>query len=229
MTLTELRDNWQDVPAFHQSIHEYFTALVNSDPQLNEHRTWVEQNVWGFGERSFHWLWKILLEGLPEKPVILELGCFRGQTLSLFCLLRQDANIFGITPLSTEGGMWESDYDADIKKIHNHFNLQHPLIIKGLSEDPKIIEYARGEYDLVYIDGGHERRHIDNDMTHYAPMVVGGGYLVIDDACTDFHMPWGYFQGIVPVTEGVLEYMEKNEADWEFIANVVHLRIYRRK
>jgi hypothetical protein len=227
MTLTELKDTWQDVEAYHKTIHEHFTDLVNADPILNEHRTWVEQNVWGFGERSFHYLWKILLDELPKKPSILEIGCFRGQTLSLFSLLRPDATIVGITPLSTEGGMWESDYDGDIRKIHEHFDLRLPLIIKGLSEDGEVIDTARGEYDLVYIDGGHERRHIDNDMKYYAPMVVSGGYLVIDDACTDFHMPWGYFQGIAPVTEGVLAYMDNNK-NWEFVASVVHLRIYKR-
>ncbi len=78
------------------------------------------------------------------------------------------------------------------------------------------------------MDGGHLRRHIDNDLKHYAPLVEQSGYLVIDDAACHMKMPWGYFQGIQEVTDGVLDYM-KEHPEWEFMFNVVHLCIYKRK
>jgi hypothetical protein len=44
------------------------------------------------------------------------------------------------------------------------------------------------------------------------------------------NQPWGYFQGIQPVTDAVLEW-EKTEIgkEFEFVFNVVHNRLYRRK
>jgi cephalosporin hydroxylase len=102
-----------------------------------------------------------------------------------------------------------------------------PELIKGYSQDAEVIETARGEYDTVYIDGSHEYEDALLDLKNYAPMVKQGGYLVIDDACTDMHMPWGYFQGIAEVTKATLEYIKEDE--WEFITNVVHLRVYKKK
>jgi hypothetical protein len=61
-------------------------------------------------------------------------------------------------------------------------------------------------------------------------MIKQGGYLLIDDACNDMNQPWGYFQGIQPVTDAVLKW-EKTEIgqEFEFLFNVVHNRLYRRK
>lgn len=234
MTLTELKADWQDTEEYHKNIHESFVALVNANPELKAHRDWVEQNVFGFGERSFWWTWKLICEELPHDAKVIEVGVFKGATLSVWqtlsCLPGNVA--YGISPMNGVGTGWtDDDYRAHIIHIHEHFEQEMPIILEGLSEDEKIIEQATriAPYDLVYIDGGHERRHIDNDLLHYAPLVKKGGFLVIDDACCDMHMPFGYFQGIQDVTDGLLAYMEENGDKWEFIFNVVHLRIYKRK
>lgn len=235
MNLDQLKSEWKDEPEYHAHIHELFCENVNNDQVLCEHRDFVQNQIWGFGERSFWWLWKLICDEIRGNnkgyPYLLEIGVFRGATISLWRMLMPDAIVFGISPLSTAGGMWESDYAADIKKIHKTFNIHHPEILKGFSSDGNIINEAAkaSPYSVVYIDGGHEKADIDNDLLHYAPMVKVGGYLVIDDACCDMKMPWGYFQGIQPVTDGVLEYMHEHGNDWEFITNVVHLRVYKRK
>lgn len=231
MTLETLKSDWQDTEQYHKEIHQSFVALVNADPELKAHRDYVEQNIWGFGERSFWWLWYIVFKEFEGKsPSVLEIGVFRGATLSLCKMLNPNARVFGITPLNTSGGVWESDYEADIAKIHEEFELAPPFIYKGRSDDAEIIETVSNFlYDCIYIDGGHSREDIDNDLLYYAPLVKRGGFLVIDDACCDMHMPFGYFQGIQPVTDGLLAYMEENGDKWEFIFNVVHLRIYKRK
>lgn len=230
MTLVNLKTQWQDTPEFHQHIHELFTSLVNGNEQLNAHRTWIEQNVWGFGERSFWWFWKLILAELPEEPKLLEIGCFKGATLSLWQLLNNHSEVIGVTPLDNTGIDWEGDYKKFIEDIHDRFEQKHPVIVKGLSESEYAIQGAKSHspYDLVYIDGGHERHHIDNDLFHYAPMVKPGGFLAIDDACCDMHMPFGFFQGIQPVTDGVVEYMASHACEWEFYGNVVHLRLYKK-
>lgn len=231
MNLEELKETWVDEPIYHQTIHESFTDILNLAPELKEHRDFIQNHIYGFGERSFWWMWKILCDELPPDAKLLEIGCFKGATLSVWKLLLPQSQVFGVTPLDSTGIDWEGDYAKFIFDIHEKFGQEQPTIIKGLSEAPESIAVANGKapYLVVYIDGGHERRHIDNDLIHYAPMVAKGGYLVIDDACCDFHMPWGYFQGIQPVTDGVLTYMSQHKTDWEFIGNAVHLRVYKRK
>lgn len=233
MTLQELKDNWVDEPNYHKMIHETFIENVNNNHELNLHRNFIQDHVYGFGERSFWWLWKIILDELKEngkKPNLLEIGCFKGATLSVWKLLNPFATVYGVTPLDSTGIDWEGDYLQFIKDIHVKFGQPMPTIIHGLSESKEAIETAKswGDYDVVYIDGGHERRHIDNDLQYYAPMVKVGGYLVIDDCANDLNMIWGYFQGIADVTNGVVDYMSENGDKWEFITNVVHIKVYKR-
>jgi predicted O-methyltransferase YrrM len=230
MTLDTLKTEWVDTPEYHQHINELFSQLVDKDDRLKEHRDFVQNYVWGFGERSFWWMWKLLCDVLPPNFTFLEIGCFKGATLSVIKLLRADARVIGITPLDSTGIDWEDDYRQRIHDIHDKFNdRQYPEIIHGRSDDKGIIAYAQTRsYNVIYIDGGHAKEDIDNDMDNYAPGVEKGGFLVIDDACCDMKMPWGYFQGIQPVTDGVLEYMSKYGSEWEFIGNVVHLRVYKR-
>lgn len=235
-SLAEVQAEWKDLPETHKEIHEGFIERVNAVERLNEHRTFVEQHIWGFGERSFHWLWNLIIQEMPEEFTFLEIGVLKGQTLSLIEMLAQmhnkKAKRYGITPLSTEGGVWDSDYKADIEFIHEKFNLPKSYtILKGLSEDEKIVKRAsKYKLDVLYIDGGHEERHIFNDLTHYSPLVKPGGYMVIDDSCSSFHMPWGYFQGISAVTNVVDRWLPPatQNPEWEFIFSVVHNRVYKK-
>jgi hypothetical protein len=230
MNLIELKQSWQDTPEYHKDVHERFIQLVNGVPVLKEHRDYVETNIWGFGERSFWWLWKLILADVPVKPLLLEVGVFRAATLSLWKLLNPYAIVTGITPLDSSGGVWESNYADDIKKIHDDFNLPEPHILKGRSDNPKIITSASSFlYDVIYIDGDHSFNGCYFDLVNYAPLVKHGGYLVIDDACCDMKMEFGFFQGIADVTDATLKYISENNDQWEFICNVVHLRVYKRK
>lgn len=235
-TLKDLQNAWLDTPEVHKEIHEGFIDLVNATPKLKMHRDFVETNVFGFGERSFQWMWNLIVKEMSDKFTFLEIGVFKGQTLSLIELLAnkysKTAKRYGVTPLSTEGGVWESDYAKDLDTIHDEFKLDKGFtILKGLSEDPEIIKQAsKLKLDILFIDGGHEERHIRNDIVEYSPLVKKGGYMVIDDCCNSFHMPFGYFQGIYEVSLVVDELLPIAGTDeWEFIGSVVHNRIYRRK
>lgn len=229
MTLQDLKNEWEDTKEFHRHINELFKSLVNEYPILKEHRDFVEANVYGFGERSFYWLWKILLDDLSDSPNLLEIGVFRGQILSLWRILKPDANIFGVSPLDNSGGLWDSDYEEDIRNIHNNFRLRQPIIFKGLSQDINIIQEVQNKwYNVVYIDGGHDYETVMNDLINYASQVKTGGYLVIDDANCDMNMEFGYFQGIQSVTDAKIKYMSTTDEKWEFIGSVVHLAIYKK-
>lgn len=236
-TLAEVQSAWRDNVAVQKEIHETFVARTNAIEELNAHRTFVENNIFGFGERSFPWLWWLVVQELPKSFTFMEIGVFKGQTLSLVKILAdmQDKKVkrYGVTPLSTEGGVWESDYKRDIEFLHDEFTLPKDyIILKGLSEDPEIIERAkRLVLDVLYIDGGHEERHITNDLVNYAPLVKPGGYMVIDDCCNTFQMPFGYFTGIEAVSKVVDKMLPPRTANdqWEFIVSCVHNRVYKRK
>lgn len=233
--LNYYKETWQDSQEAHQAINNLFLGEVNNHPELKGHRDWVEQNIFGFGERSFHWLHKLLVDEMPKDFTFLEVGVFRGQVLSLYKLLADSqgkkVSRYGITPLDGTDGHWESNYTEDIKTIHKQFKLKQDYkILHGLSTDPEIVKQAQEiPVDILYIDGGHTYEVVQSDLRNYPQLVKQGGYLVIDDACNNMNMPFGFFQGIEPVTRAVLEW-EKTESGkgFEFLFNVVHNKIYRK-
>lgn len=235
-SLKEVNEIWQDKPETHKLINDTFTEKVNNVPELKAHRDFVDQNVHGFGERSFLWMWWLIVKEMPKQFSFLEIGVFKGAILSVIELMAkmQGKTVirYGVTPLSTEGGVWESDYKADIERIHDTFNLAKDYtILQGLSEDPEIIKKAQElKVDILYIDGGHEEKHITNDIDNYVSIINKDGYLVIDDCANGFHMPWGYFQGIAEVSRVVekkLPPFTKND-NFEFLFNVIHNMVFKK-
>jgi len=237
MNLKQLKDNWLNEPQFHSGIHDKFVELTNLDQFLDEHRTFIEKNAFGFGERSFQYLWKILIDEMPSEFSFLEIGVFRSQILSLVQVLAsrtgRKVKRYGVTPLNTEGGMWDSDYKADIEKLHDYFFIPKDYTLYvGLSTDPKIIEmaYNTSPYDILYIDGGHTRDIVDNDFKYYAPLVKRGGFLVVDDCNNDLNFPSsGFFCGLQDVTDAKIAWLQEHGDDWEFYGNVVHISLFKRK
>lgn len=233
-TIKEVQSIWRDDPLIHKKINEHFTERVNADPKLKEYRDWIESKIFGFGERSFLWMWKLIIDAVPNhtklhtgNPSFLEIGVFRGQILGLIRMLSPEASITGITPLDSTGDHWESDYAADIKLLHDTFELKQPNIIKGLSTDEAVkAEASKESYDIVYVDGGHSYEVARHDVYQYSSFVKVGGYLVIDDCANKYNLPDGYFRGIEPVSRAVDELLP-NEY-YKEVFNVMHNRIFKR-
>jgi len=237
MKLDVYADIWGDVPEFHNMINESFAELVNGNDLLKEHRDFVESNAFGFGERSFGWLFKLVVDEMPKEFSFLEVGVFRGSSLSLIKLL---ANIsdrkvkrYGVSPMDSSDGHWDSNYFEDVIRIHHELDLKPDYTIyHGSSTEKRIIDKAKSteKYDILYIDGGHTKEVVDSDLLYYPSMIRPQGYLMIDDCCNDMKQPWGFFQGIQPVTDAVLEW-EKTDIgkEFDFVFNVVHLKVYKRK
>lgn len=229
-TLKEFQKTWVNTEQHTKFIHESFCELVNNDPKLKAHRDFVESHGYGFGERSFHWMWKLILDSIDnDVPNLLEIGVYKGQVLSLWQILKSQAMITGITPLSTDGGMADRDYFQDIADLHIAFNLPYmPVILKYRSDNPEAIKFVSAyEFDVIYIDGGHTKPEAKFDIINYSPLVKKGGYLVIDDCACDIKHPFGYFMGIDDVCKAVEETMTNNP-EWEFIGSVVHNKIWRK-
>lgn len=229
MNLKTLTNNWEDTPEYHKTINESFHSNVTIfSPDLKAHRDFVEHNAHGFGERSFWWLWKILLDSLGEHPALCEIGVYKGATLSVWRLLRPDAYIFGITPLDGTGIGIETDYLGEIRRIHDEFKQPMPTIYKGLSDAPDVVaKVAAILYDVMYVDGGHSYETALFDLTTYSEMVKKGGYLVVDDCNNEMNMEFGMFQGIASVTDAKIAWLSTNPP-FEFVCSVVHISVYRR-
>ncbi len=94
---------------------EHFKEEVEKHQLLKAHRDYVEKYQAGFGDRSFHYMWFILLQDLKLKHneiSCLEIGIFKGQVISLWALISKSIglknNITGISPL--EGNYPDSKF-----------------------------------------------------------------------------------------------------------------------
>lgn len=230
-TLKDVVSIWEDSKEVHKLINETFTEKVNKDEKLKAYRDWIEEKIFGFGERSFLWMWKLIVDEMPDEFNFLEIGVFRGQVVGLIQILGDAAgipqNIAGITPLDNTGGHWDSNYEDDIEHLHTTFNLNMPELIKGLSTDPEVIEYAsERQWDVIYIDGGHSYEVAKSDIFIYSSFVKVGGFLVIDDCAHKYDLPDGYFKGIADVSRATDELLPNEH--YKEVFSVVHNRIFQR-
>jgi hypothetical protein len=226
-TLKDLQESWADQPEIHQAIFDELIKKTNGEAKLKALRDYIEENIFGFGERAFYYLFKLITKEHPVDLNFLEIGVFRGQTLALMRLLNPKARITGITPLDSTDGHWESDYANDIETLHRAFKLKQPRIIKGLSTDPEVIAEASKEtFDMIYIDGGHSYEVAKNDVYKYSSLVKIGGHLIIDDCCNRYNLPEGMFKGIETVSKAVDELLPNDY--YKEICSVGHIRVFER-
>lgn len=96
---------YKNTSEHNSDLHRAFTEVTDGIPYLKEHRDFVEQNDWGFGDRAFHYLWWLLLMDVCQlfDPVrALEIGVYKGQVISLWSLigreLKKNISITAISP-----------------------------------------------------------------------------------------------------------------------------------
>jgi len=256
-TLAEFEAAWKDEPDFHKQIRDSFCTLVDADPMLKEHRDYIEQHGMGFGERAFHWMWKLLVEDLCESLWLysgvvkfLEIGVHCGQVLSLVDALLGDRihGVVGVSPLDGSGDVVSDypkhDYEPDIVKLFEKFNgnkiNRAPKLIRRKSQEPEAISEASlyAPYHLLYIDGNHDTLNVEADIMNYTPMLAVGGCLVMDDASCGLNMPMGEFIGhwtvawavdkLLPPKSALFELFHLLPQEFKHIGNVGHNRIWRK-
>lgn len=167
---------------------------------LKQHRSYFVANQRGFGEDAFHVMWWMLFREM--RPLrFLEIGVYRGQSLSLASVLQQqlgiDGTVTGISPFLSSGDAVSSyrddvDYLADTRANFAHFSLPEPELVRAFSTDEAAAERVRREmWDAIYIDGNHDYDVAKADWTLCASSVRPGGVIVLDDSAlgTDYHPP----------------------------------------
>lgn len=215
-------------------FHHFFWNL--SPDWLKEHRKYFTKNLRGFGEDAFHSMWYFVFNELKPKK-ILEIGVYRGQTISLFSLLAQkfgyEAEIHGISPLTSAGDKVSEyldnlDYEIDVINNFDFFGLKHPILHKGFSDNPAMIDIIQSnKWDLIYIDGNHDYNVVKSDFDYCSKSLEVGGLLILDDAAlyTDYK-PRFYSTAGHPGPSKLAN--EINTGDFEEILAVGHNRVYKK-
>ena len=230
--------DWEDTPAYHLRIRDQFTESLSTVPALLEHRLWIEDNKFGFGERAFHWCWWLLVQSLPQRFRFLELGVYKGQSLSAVDLAAaiqgKEALVTGVSPLNGCGGYYEErDYSGDLERLfRTHNDNRQPTVIRRLSTDPAAVAEAAAlaPFDAVYLDSDHSPATAAFELDHYTPLLRSGGYLICDDAGCNLNLPPGFFGGFAEYSnllDSVLHPVTVN-GGWVHVGSVVHLRIFKK-
>lgn len=169
--------------------------LKNLPLKFIRHRKFFEKNRRGFGEDAFHSMWYFLFSEF--KPInCLEIGVYRGQTLTLWKLLsnhlKYESHVTGVSPFSSAGDSVsnysnEIDYLADTKSNHEHFGLQYPEFCVDFSTGEKAqAVISSKKWDLIYIDGSHDYDVVCQDWAASINNLSDNGIIVMDDSSLYF-------------------------------------------
>jgi hypothetical protein len=81
---------YKNSAAHNAGLHSEFTQLTDGVELLKHHRDVIEANLWGTGDRAFHYMWYLILQDISQRSAAvdcLEIGVFKGQVLSLWALI----------------------------------------------------------------------------------------------------------------------------------------------
>jgi hypothetical protein len=122
----------------------------------------------------------------------LEIGVFKGQTLTLFPIiagyLNKQLSALGLSPFDSSGDdvsvYQASDYYEEVTGYARHFGVSASIsLIKAYSNDSIGIEAISSKcWDLVYIDGSHDYEVVKSDFLHSVKSLKENGILVFDDS-----------------------------------------------
>ena len=196
------RDQWADSltdpTAFYIRCFHYFHTRLPK--QLQAHRKYFTQQGRGFGEDAFHTMWHLLFREFQPAD-FLEIGVFRGQTISLAALLSRmngkPCEVFAISPFTPAGDSVSRyrrnvDYYQDTQVNFDQFSLPHSTQLRAFSTDETALTLISGRpWEMIYIDGNHEYEIARKDWEACAQSVKPGGIIVLDDAglTTSFQPP----------------------------------------
>lgn len=124
----------------------------------------------------------LLIAELPGD--VVEIGVWKGKSLMLMNeVCNHERRIIGIDPFELPNQFEEFSYYKDLM-------LANALVIRGFSElSAERFYNLAPSVALLHIDGGHSRRNVVLDFLLYAPSVVSGGFIVLDDYRDFKHSP----------------------------------------
>jgi SAM-dependent methyltransferase len=233
------REEWQaslqDPTAFYEKCFRYFHARLPAEPRA--HRDYFTQERRGFGEDAFHVMWFFLFREFKPRS-FLEIGVYRGQTLSLATMLQREFGcedeVAGISPFTSVGDSVSKyrddvDYMQDTLANFAHFSLAKPRLLKAFSTDKTALDLiaSRG-WDCIYIDGNHDYEIARQDWEECSRSVKPGGIIVLDDSgLTTSYQPPAFATGGHPGPSQLAKEV-KTLAEFREILQVGHNRCFQK-
>lgn len=216
-------------------FHHYFWNILPSE--FRDHRKYFTSNRRGFGEDAFHSMWYLIFNKFKPKSV-LEIGVYRGQTLTLFSLLSKhfdcNSEIHGISPFTNSGDevsiyLDGLNYYEDVLHNFSYFNLKEVILHKGFSNDISMKPlFESKQWDLIYIDGNHDYEVAKYDFEISALNLKKGGLIVLDDSGLNTnYKPFKYSTAGHPGPSKVAYEIDRNI--FEEILSVGHNRVFLKK
>jgi hypothetical protein len=120
------------------------------------------------------------------------------------------------------------DYHGIISKLFQHFQMDFTdiTLFRGYSTAPAILSATRDlKLHILYIDGDHTYRGACADIENFAPLVVPGGWLIMDDAGAD--LPGTTFWKGHPSVSRACTLLPT--LGFENVLNVGHNRVFQRR
>ena len=203
---------------------------------VKQHRSYFLAERRGFGEDAFHVMWWMLFRDLRPSR-FLEIGVYRGQTLSLAALLQREfgiqGSVTGISPFTPSGDTVsryreDVDYLADTKANFGHFGLKHHELVRAFSTDTTALERVEREiWDAIYIDGNHNYEVARADWDLCSAHVRPGGIIILDDsALGTAYNPPAFATGGHPGPSQVAA--EMGGTSFQEILRVGHNRVFKK-
>jgi hypothetical protein len=234
ITRAQWGDSLKSPTEFYERCFHYFHTRL---PQpLRSHRAYFESGGRGFGEKSFHVMWFLLFREFGPEG-FLEIGVFRGQTLSLAALLAREfrLNCFvqGISPFSTAGDAVSKyrsgvDYFEDTLKNFAHFSLPVPSLLKAYSTNETAVKLVSSrKWSFVYIDGNHDYEIARRDWYLCSAFLSPGGLIVLDDSgLTTNYVPPIFATGGHPGPSKLAQEIDRTR--FREILQVGHNRVFQK-
>jgi len=180
--------------------------------------------------------WMLFKEFRPA--TFLEIGVYRGQTLTFASMLQRHCaiagRVTGVSPFLPAGDA-VSEYRADLDYLADtfvnsrHFHLPTPELIKAFSTDIAAVHRIHADaWDAIYIDGNHDYDVAKQDWDNCAASVRVGGIIVLDDSglTTNFRPP-AFATGGHPDPSRLAT--EIDRVRFQEILQVGHNRVFQRK
>lgn len=218
---------------YYRAFQDFHRELPD---ELRNHRAFFQEERRGFGEDAFHTMWwRLIKEFQPTQ--FLEIGVYRGQTLSLVSLLAHLEGIAcavtGISPFSSAGDSVSKydqglDYLTDTLANFKHFRLPKPELLQAYSTDAEAVELIRSrKWDIIYIDGNHDYEIVKADWAACSESVPVGGLIVLDDSgLTTAYQPPSFATGGHPGPSQLVTEIDRRQ--FEEILQVGHNRVFRK-
>ncbi len=234
-SLSAWENSLHDPSEFYLDAFRYF--YFNLPTSLKSHKNYFNKQARGFGEKAFHTMWYLLYKKYHFKN-FLEIGIYRGQTISLIGLLSKlngdEIFVQGISPFDNTGDTVSSyihiNYEEDVRKNFEKFSLQSPVLTKAYSTDQEAVDVIQScLWDCIYIDGSHEYEIAKKDWQVCSGQVKVGGIIVMDDSAlfTKYNPPFFAFKGH-PGPSRVADEVAERSKKFREVLRVGHNRVFER-